>query len=80
LKIRLQVGVKKNAFSSVEGESHGTETSAAERGDLGVQVHREIRRLRRLLGLPPADPSPEMVEQRRQQVRERVRRFRERRR
>jgi len=42
-------------------------------------VHAEIRRLRRLLGLPPADPSPEMVERRRQQGRDRVRRFRERR-
>ena len=42
-------------------------------------VHVEIRRLRRLLGLPSVDPSPGMVERRRQQVRERVRRFRERR-
>ena len=51
------------------------------RDDDGVDehVHAEIRRLRRLLGLPPFDPSPGMVEQRRRQVRDRVRRFRERR-
>ena len=42
-------------------------------------VQAEIRRLRRLLGLPPVDSSPGMVERRCQQVRERVRRFRERR-
>lgn len=42
-------------------------------------VHTEIRRLQRLLGLPPADPSPAVLERRRQQVRDRVRRFRERR-
>jgi hypothetical protein len=51
-----------------------------ERDEDGVDeyVHAEIRRLRRLLGLPPTDPSPGMVERRRQQVRERVRRFRDR--
>jgi hypothetical protein len=55
--------------------------ACVERDEDGVDehVHAEIRRLRRLLGLPAADPSPGMVERRRQQVRERVRRFRERR-
>jgi hypothetical protein len=47
--------------------------------DVNEHVHGEIRRLRRLLGLPPADPSPAVMERRRQQVRDRVRRFRERR-
>jgi hypothetical protein len=55
--------------------------ACAKRNEDGVDeyVHAEIRRLRRLLGLPPAAPSPRVVERRRQQVRERVRRFRERR-
>jgi len=55
--------------------------ACVERDEDGVDeyVHREIRRLRRLLGLPPVDPSPEVLERRRRLVRERVRRFRERR-
>ena len=55
--------------------------ACVERDEDGVDehVHAEIRRLRRLLGLPSVDPSPGMAERRRQQVRERVRRFRERR-
>jgi hypothetical protein len=48
--------------------------------DLGTQVWlaAEIRRLRRALGMPPPAPSAQAIEHRRQQIRERVRRFRER--
>ena len=62
------------------GAGFGSE-ACVKRGEDGVDeyVHAEIRRLRRLLGLPPAAPSPGMVERRRRQVRDRVRRFRERR-
>ena len=56
--------------------------TAVERGERFTddEVRRAIRRLRRLLGLPSprSDPSPEIVEQRRQKNRERVRRYRER--
>jgi hypothetical protein len=44
---------------------------------LCVVLDGEIRRLRRMLGLPPR-PSPEAIERRRQQTRERVRRYRQR--
>ena len=47
-----------------------------------VQLHvlaaAEIRRLRRLPRLPPRPFSPEAIERRRQQTRERVRRYRQR--
>jgi len=54
--------------------------ACARRNEDGVDehVHAEIRRRRRLLSLPPADPSPGEVDRRRRLVRERVRRFRER--
>jgi hypothetical protein len=42
-----------------------------------IYLDSEIRRLRRTLGLPPS-VSPNAVERRRQQTRERVRRYRER--
>ena len=53
--------------------------AAVERGERFTddEVRRAIRRLRRQLGLPRPDPSPEIVEQRRQKNRERVRRYRE---
>jgi len=56
--------------------------AAVERGEkfTGPDALREIRRLRRLLGVPAPDPSPEEVERRRKLNRERVGRFRERRR
>ena len=44
---------------------------------LCVVLDDEIRRLRRTLGLPPQS-SPEAIERRRQQTRERVRRYRQR--
>jgi hypothetical protein len=43
-----------------------------------LQVFTAEQRLRKLLHLPPPEPSPEAIERRREKTRERVRRYRQR--